>query len=157
MLDNNKIELIKHVETIFQNTDLTWQKKLNKVCSKIHQKINYYDWVGFYFSNHINKELHLKSFSGEPTEHTRISFGKGVCGQVALSNKALIVNDVNLEDNYVSCNLTVKSEIVVPIFVKNENIGQIDIDSKSLNAFSIEDQFFLENICSIVSKNHKLI
>ena len=71
-------------------------------------------------------ELKLAQFSGKPTEHTIIPFGKGICGQVALSNKNFVVQDVTEQDNYISCGWEVKSEIVVPIFKNNENIGQID-------------------------------
>ena len=86
--------------------------------------------MGFYFHDN-NNHLILKSYYGLKTEHTKIPFGKGICGQTAKSNKHIIVDDVKKEDNYISCNINVKSEIVVPLFVNNKNIGQIDIDSKS--------------------------
>ena len=44
-----------------------------------------------------------------------------------------------------------KSEIVIPIFVNGENIGQIDIDSNTLNPFTKADEVFLEFICTKVS------
>jgi GAF domain-containing protein len=46
----------------------------------------------------------------------------------------------------------VKSEIVIPIFVNDENIGQIDIDSHTANVFSEKDEVLLEFICKEVSK-----
>ena len=48
------------------------------------------------------------------------------------------------QDNYIACSFTVKSEIVVPLFVNGENIGQIDIDSNTLDPFTTEDERFLE-------------
>jgi len=47
--------------------------------------------------------------------------------------------------------LTVKSEIVIPLFVNGENIGQIDIDSNTLNPFTKEDEEFLEFVCAKVA------
>ena len=43
-----------------------------------------------------------------------------------------------------------KSEIVVPIFVKGKNIGQIDIDSHVKNAFDQDDVQFLEKVAELV-------
>ncbi|MEM6541846.1 MAG: GAF domain-containing protein, partial [Bacteroidota bacterium] len=71
-------------------------------------------------------------------------FGKGICGQVAESNQNFVVPDVYAQDNYIACSLTVKSEIVVPLFKNGENIGQIDIDSDTPDPFSEEDERFLE-------------
>ena len=123
----------------------------NKILRKILQKnINGYDWVGFYF--HQDKNLILKSYCGLKTEHTQIPFGKGICGQTAESNNPMIVGDVNKEENYISCNINVKSEIVVPLFNNNKNIGQIDIDSNTLNRFNSLDLDFLLEINKLVSK-----
>ena len=64
----------------------------------------------------------------------------------------LIVDDVKKEDNYISCNINVKSEIVVPLFVNNKNIGQIDIDSNTPSRFTIQDLEFLKNINILIAK-----
>ena len=106
--------------------------------------IGYYDWVGFYFSNETERTLHLKAFAGEPTDHTVIPFGKGICGQVAVSNQNFVVPDVKAQNNYIACSMYVKAEIVIPLFKDGKNIGQIDIDSHVEDPFSAEDERFLE-------------
>lgn len=128
------------------------ENKLQAICDFLKQEINYYDWVGFYFKNGDKDELKLAQFAGEPTEHTIIPFGKGICGQVAVSNENFVVQDVQAQDNYISCGWKVKSEIVIPIFVDEKNIGQIDIDSHTVNPFSKEDEKLLEFICEQVAK-----
>ena len=50
---------------------------LNRICKFLNEKIEGYDWVGFYFHNEKNKELELVAFSGIPTLHTKIPFGIG--------------------------------------------------------------------------------
>ncbi len=111
-----------------------------------------YDWVGFYLVK--DKKLHLDLFKGEPTIHTVIKFGDGICGQAAKTKKTFIISDVSKETNYLSCSTKVKSEIVIPIFNnKNELIGELDIDSHSINAFSGTDKSYLEKICEIIGKN----
>ena len=106
---------------------------LETCCKVLRNNISHYDWVGFYFSNFNTKTLHLKAFSGDPTEHITIPFGKGICGQVALTNKNFIVPDVKEQDNYISCNSNVRSELVVPLFFEGRNIGQIDIEGGEYN------------------------
>jgi GAF domain-containing protein len=73
-------------------------------------------------------------------DYTVIPFGKGICGQVAESNQNFVVPDVAAQDNYIAC-LTVKSEIVVPLFVNGQSIGQIDIDSV-IDPFTEADERF---------------
>ena len=125
--------------------------KLQQICDLLESEVSYYDWVGFYFKNGDKEELKLAQFTGEETEHTIIPFGKGICGQVAVSNKNFVVQDVAEQENYISCGWKVKSEIVIPIFVNDKNIGQIDIDSHTANIFSSEDEELLEFVCEKVA------
>ena len=124
---------------------------LQFICQLLYDKVDHYDWVGYYLHNTEKKELILNAYVGQPTDHTHIPFGKGICGQVSLSNKNFIVDDVNAQENYIACSLDVKSEIVVPLFVNKNNIGQIDIDSNRLRAFSKKDAAFLEKVNHLVS------
>jgi GAF domain-containing protein len=124
---------------------------LQWVCTAIKQTLPNYDWVGFYFHHPSKKELHLKAYAGNPTEHTIIPFGKGICGQVAVSDKNFVVDDVRQQDNYIACSIDVKSEIVVPIFIKNKNVGQIDIDSNKTSAFSKKDEEFLVAVNMLIA------
>ena len=125
--------------------------KLQQICDLLEREVSYYDWVGFYFKNGDKDELKLAQFTGEETEHTIIPFGKGICGQVAVSNENFVVQDVSKQENYISCGWKVKSEIVIPILVNDENIGQIDIDSHSVNIFSSNDERLLEFVCKKVA------
>lgn len=132
------------VKEIVNAENSSRDQKLLQICSLLESNIAYYNWVGFYFENHETQTLHLGPYVGAPTDHTVIPFGKGICGQVAVSNNNFVVPDVAAQDNYIACSFTVKSEIVVPLFVNGQNIGQIDIDSNTLDPFTIEDERFLE-------------
>ena len=126
------------------NSNKTRDEKLLNICQLLNNEISYYNWVGFYFANHESKTLHLGPYVGAETDHTVIPFGKGICGQVAESNQNFVVPDVAAQDNYIACSFTVKSEIVVPLFVNGINIGQIDIDSHEIDPFTEADERFLE-------------
>ena len=131
--------------------NLNLKDSLNFVCEFLQKNIKGYDWVGYYFHNDKN-QLVLKTYFGLKTDHTIIPFGKGICGQTAESNMHIIVDDVNDEENYISCNINVKSEIVVPLFSNNKNIGQIDIDSNTLSRFTLDDLKFLKKINVLIAK-----
>jgi GAF domain-containing protein len=137
-------KLKPEIKSILEQSTATREEKLFQICNLLSHKIEYYNWVGFYFRNGKKEELILGPYVGAPTDHTVIPFGKGICGQVAVSNANFVVPDVSAQDNYIACSFTVKSEIVVPLFVNGENIGQIDIDSHVLNPFTEEDERFLE-------------
>jgi len=128
-------------------------EKLKDICKLLRDNISYYDWVGFYIVNPKRKdELILGPFEGEPTEHVKIPFGKGMCGQAAALQKTVIAQDVLRETNYLSCNPNVKSEIVSPIFKKGQIAGELDIDSHSVSPFTDEDEVFLKRIGETVSR-----
>jgi GAF domain-containing protein len=124
--------------------DLELSEKMQGICDLLEQNVDHYDWVGFYMAHETEPTLHLWNQAGEPTDHMVIPFGKGICGQVALSNANFIVDDVTAQDNYIACSIHVKSEIVIPMFKDGKNIGQIDIDSNTPHAFNQEDERFLE-------------
>ena len=139
------------VKTIITDTKKKIDERLLSICELLENHIDYYNWVGFYFKNGDKNELKLGPYVGEPTDHTIIPFGKGICGQVAVSNENFVVPDVAAQNNYIACSITVKAEIVIPIFVNGENMGQIDIDSNTPDPFTKDDERFLEFVCEQVA------
>jgi GAF domain-containing protein len=140
------------VNNILQTASKSTDEKLQGICDLLKGEISHYDWVGFYFKNGDKRELKLGPYAGEPTDHTNIPFGKGICGQVAESNQNFVVPDVKAQNNYIACSITVKAEIVVPLFVNGKNIGQIDIDSNTPDPFTKADETFLEFVNYEVAK-----
>ncbi|MEO5789415.1 GAF domain-containing protein [Gelidibacter sp.] len=147
----NLEQLKPQIISIISKKNHTVDERLLSICEVLEANVPYYNWVGFYFRNGDKEELKLGPYVGEPTDHTIIPFGKGICGQVAVSNQNFVVPDVSAQDNYIACSITVKSEIVIPIFVNGENIGQIDIDSNTIDPFTEKDERFLEFVCAQVA------
>ena len=131
-----------------------WKKtqKLKEICKILKDNFEHFDWVGFYLAVPDKKELHLGPFVGEPTDHKIIAYGQGICGQAAMTQKTFIVPDVSKESNYLACSVKVRSEIVVPIIKENQFVGELDIDSHQINAFSESVQQFLELISSLIAE-----
>jgi len=113
-----------------------------------------YSWVGFYMLEPGANPpvLVLGHYTGAMTVHTRISLNQGICGAAASLGKTVVVDDVENDPRYLACSLETKSEIVVPIFVRGEVAGELDIDSHFLAAFTDEDRELVEYCARIVGK-----
>jgi GAF domain-containing protein len=108
--------------------------------------------VGFYLVDPDSpRELALGPFAGAPTEHVRIAFGRGICGQAAEREETFVVQDVSEQTNYLSCSVHVKSEIVLPVFKDGKLVGELDIDSHVVAPFIGADEAFLEAVCDAVA------
>lgn len=104
-----------------------------------------FNWVGIYVLK--GKHLVLGPYIGEPTEHTRIRIGQGVCGTAVAEDRDINVPDVRQATNYLSCSLATRSELVVLIRLpRGEIVGQIDIDSHSLDAFGPEEEAAVKRV-----------
>jgi len=143
--DKIKAELLKVAH--LRGTDL--QKWTVEVLDK---QIQYYNWTGLYWMNDLKGQLELGAYVGEATDHTSIPYGRGICGQVAISGATFEVPDVHAQDNYLACSLATKSEIVVPIYLEEKLIGQIDIDSHELDPFTAEDHALLEWVAEFIAE-----
>jgi L-methionine (R)-S-oxide reductase len=154
MYNDRFSEVFLSISKHLKSADLPMVDGLIYICTVLRKTFDHYDWVGFYFADLDKKMLHLKAYSGNPVEHQQIPFGKGICGQVAVSNQNFIVPDVNAHDNYLACSIDVKSEIVIPVFLEGQNIGQIDIDSHKINPFCDKDVQLLEAVCDLIAKTY---
>ena len=136
---------------ILQSDD-NFNSKLESIAILLNNEIAHYNWVGFYFMNDQTQILELGPYVGPPTDHTRIPYGKGICGQVAESGETFVVQDVHAQDNYIACSISVQSEIVVPIYSDGKLVAQLDIDSNSKSPFSQDDEHFLEALCEKIGE-----
>jgi GAF domain-containing protein len=141
----------KHIDTLNAVKSLISSHKDNvllKVCQELDTRFEHFNWTGFYFMNHDLSQLEVGPYVGETTDHVTIPFGKGICGQVAVSGETFISQDVHSEENYLACSISTQAEIVVPIFnLKDELAGQLDIDSHYKNSITKDDEKMLFAIC----------
>jgi L-methionine (R)-S-oxide reductase len=116
----------------------------------LHERFPHYDWVGIYWVE--GTDLVLGPWIGaEPTEHTRIPIGTGICGAAAASGQTEIVPDVDADPRYLACFASTRSEIVVPILDAGAVVGEIDIDGSDLDAFDETDARFLEEVSALLA------
>jgi GAF domain-containing protein len=117
----------------------------------IATRLPHYDWVGFYMLDATDASvLVLGPFHGAPTQHVRIPVAEGICGAAVAQGETIVVDDVAADPRYLSCSIETRSEIVVPIRVHGEIVGEIDIDSHAPAAFGAEDRSFVEECAALV-------
>jgi GAF domain-containing protein len=108
-------------------------------------------WVGFYLLE--NNQLVLGPFQG-PIACTRINKGKGVCGLAWEKAQTIIVKNVNYFSGHIACSSASISEIVVPVFDKNNHVfAVLDVDSVTEADFDETDKKYLEQVTHLITKS----
>jgi GAF domain-containing protein len=143
-------DAIKKIHAILSKTDAS--DVLQQVVDFLQHNFTHYSWVGLYLVQ--DEVLVLGPWRGkEATEHTRIPLGRGICGSAAKSGHTEIVDDVSKDPRYLSCFLSTRSEIVVPIKKGNTVVGEVDIDADVPAAFTRKDAVFLEKVADMLSEH----
>jgi GAF domain-containing protein len=114
-----------------------------------------WDWVGIYLL--IDDTLILGPYVGKPTDHVRIPVGTGVCGTAVAENTNIVVEDVRARENYLACSLETRSEIVVLIRDDAGIVGQFDIDSDRVGAFTARDEVLLTTLAPLVATHCRAV
>ncbi|MGH9493172.1 MAG: GAF domain-containing protein [Terriglobales bacterium] len=130
------------------------ERLMTSIVRLLAHRLPKYNWVGFYLLEKGAKEpvLVLGPFVGAPTPHRRIPLNQGICGAAASSGQTIVVDDVHSDPRYLACSLETKSEIVVPIFVRDEVVGELDIDSHLPAAFGPDDRRLVERCARLVGR-----
>lgn len=111
-----------------------------------------YDWVGVYLLEGDVLTLRDEHYLGQPTVHTRIPLGSGICGASATDGETLVIDDVSADSRYIACSLSVQSEIVVPILAGEQLVGVLDLDSDTPAAFGADDRRELEQVAGALAR-----
>lgn len=149
-----RIEEVRNEITALAQAAPTGRDLMQSLCRVLHERMLKYNWVGFYMLEPGAQPpvLVLEAFVGAMTPHTRIPLNQGICGAAASSGKIIVVDDVSKDPRYLACSLETKSEIVVPVFVKQQVVGELDIDSHFPAAFGIDDQNLVQYCAELVGK-----
>ena len=118
---------------------------------ELHESNPRFDWTGIY-ELLPDDVLQLGPFVGAPTDHVFISSGNGVCGTAIAEQRNINVPDVRSVENYLACSADTRSELVVLIRVGERIVGQIDIDSHSVDAFDEQTVEDVERVAEVLSR-----
>ena len=121
---------------------------LNEVVRLVHEAHPSWDWSGIYL---LVGDVLVLGPRTAPADHSRIGIGEGVCGTAVSEDKNQIVEDVREVENYLACSIHTRSELVVLIRDEGKIVGEFDIDSDTVGAFTNEDEALLEETGALIS------
>ena len=124
------------------------EEVLNEVVRRIHEAHPSWDWSGIYL---LAGDVLVLGPRTAPADHSRIGIGEGVCGTAVSEDRNQVVEDVREVENYLACSLHTRSELVVLIRHGGNIVGQFDIDSDTVGAFTHEDEVLLEEMGALIS------
>jgi L-methionine (R)-S-oxide reductase len=156
MLTKMKNEIARELDQMAASAP-TVEDLMTYIVGRLQEYLPKYNWVGFYM---IEKPvlpgedpmLVLGPYVGATTPHTRIPLNQGICGAAASTGHTVVVDDVNSDPRYLACSIETKSEIVVPIFLNGEVVGELDIDSHTPSAFTPDDRRLCEHCARLVGE-----
>ena len=124
------------------------EEALNGVVRLVHEAHPSWDWSGIYL---LKGGVLVLGPSTAPADHDRIEVGEGVCGTAVAEDSNQVIEDVREVGNYLACSIHTRSEIVVLIRHAGEIVGQFDIDSDAVGAFTADDEALLEEFAEVVA------
>ena len=145
-------ELAKELSTVAEAAESV-EDLMSIIVGRLQERLGHFDWVGFYMieKGRLGEDpmLVLGPYVGAVTQHTRIPLNQGICGAAASSGHTVVIDDVGKD---LACSIETKSEIVAPVFVKGEVVGEIDIDSHQPAAFTADDRQLVEHCARLVGQ-----
>jgi len=135
------------------NTTLDLDTLLKRTAELIRRVIDY-EIFSIMLLNEKTQELRMRfaiGHSPETTERVRIKVGEGVTGLAAQKREAVLVNDTSQESRYIGVLKGVRSELAVPLIVKNRVVGVIDIEAREAGYFTEEHRRLLTLVASRIA------
>ena len=125
---------------------------MQHISQRLHEEMARYNWVGFYWMEVSPSEaLVLGPYVGSFMPTLRIPLDRGLCGAAATSGETVVVNNVGADPRYLGSDL-VKSNIVVPIFVKSRVVAELCVESYFADTFTAPEQKFIESCAALVGR-----
>jgi L-methionine (R)-S-oxide reductase len=138
----------------FARSGATADTLMQNISDRLHEQLVRYNWVGFYLIDKDDKSvLVLGPYAGTETPHQRIPLNQGLCGAAASMRKTIVVNDVASDPRYLMGSEHTKSEIIVPVVVRDAIAGELDINSYFKDTWDAKEQQFVEKCAALVGKN----
>jgi sigma-B regulation protein RsbU (phosphoserine phosphatase) len=118
--------------------------------AQLTKRVIDYRTFGILLLNEERGELEMKLAVqyGEKVEVPRVRLGEGLVGYAALHREAVLVPDVSQDPRYIKLVPDVRSELAIPLLIKDRCIGVVDLESPELDAFSKRDVEILTLLAS---------
>lgn len=135
------------------NSSLDLDTILRRVAELVHRVIEY-EIFAILLLNEKTQELRFRFAIGhtpETVEKTRVKVGQGVTGEAVRKREPILVNDVQKLPGYIAARPDVRSELAIPLIIKNRVIGVIDIEAPQPNYFNEDHARLLTVVASRIA------
>jgi sigma-B regulation protein RsbU (phosphoserine phosphatase) len=120
------------------NSTLDLDELLGRIAEMIRRVIDF-EVFAILLLNEKTQELRVRFSLGHPAEvvkSLRIKVGEGIVGRAALTRKSVLVSNVQQDPGYIESLPAVRSELAVPLIVKNRVIGVLDLEGLHPDSFT---------------------
>src|SRR5436190_9042420 len=148
-------EIAREFGSILQLDEL-----LTRIANLTRRLIDYRTF-GILLVNEETQELEMKvavRYSDKVTL-PRVKIGSGLIGYAALHKQAVVVPDVSVDPRYIKVVDDARSELVIPLLLKDRCIGVFDLESPELDAFTknhVEILTLLASQAAVAIENARL-
>ncbi len=132
------------------SSENNWLSNISNASAIIMSCVDRLNWAGFYF--YKDGELLLGPFQGKPACN-RIKIGSGVCGTAFEKAETILVDNVNEFPGHIFCDGDSKSELVVPIIVREKVLGVLDLDSPEYSRFTDLEKTYFEEFVAVLERD----
>ncbi|MGA9798015.1 MAG: GAF domain-containing protein [Terriglobales bacterium] len=132
------------------NTTLDLDTTLRRVAELVRKVIDY-EIFAILLVNEKAQDLRIRfqvGYAREVAERVKIKIGEGVTGLAAKRGEAILVDDVSKHPEYISAAPDVRSELAIPLIVKNRVIGVLNLETHEAGRFTEEHKRLLTLIAS---------
>ena len=128
---------------------LNLDELLTRLASVTRRLVDYRTF-GILLLNEETQELEMKTAVryGDQSAPTRVKIGEGLVGYAALHKEPVLVSDVSADPRYIKVVDDIRSELVIPLMLKDRCIGVFDLESPELDAFKKNDVEILTLLAS---------
>lgn len=129
--------------------------------AQLTRRVIDYRTFGILLLNEETQELEMKTAVrfGEGTTVPRVRLGTGLVGYAALHKEPVLVSDVSADPRYIKVVEDARSELVIPLLLKERCIGVFDLESPELDAFNkshVEILTLLASQAAVAIENARL-
>src|SRR5437764_2008581 len=130
------------------NASLDLDEVLSRTAALIKKHIDYEIFGVLLIEQGALKHRFAIGYPRDLAENLRIPVGQGITGTAAATGHSVRVSDTLTDSRYINAIENVKSELAVPLMLRNRCVGVLDIQSKHPNYFTDEQQKILTLLAS---------
>jgi sigma-B regulation protein RsbU (phosphoserine phosphatase) len=139
------------------NHDITSTLDLDQLLKRIAELTNRiipYQIFAIFLVDDARRDLYYRFGIGHQqnvVQTLRINFGEGLIGTAALEKRTVIVDDVRDDPRYIEVVKEARSELAIPLMLKNRVVGVLDIESPEIAYFREQQVTILNMLASQIA------